>query len=48
MSKLVQVQTKLLKIIEINPREARHKMLNHYNNLFRDRRVELYNPLLTR
>jgi predicted amidohydrolase len=33
----------LLKIVEINPREARHKTLNRYNNLFRDRRVELYN-----
>ena len=31
-----------LKIVEINPREARHKTLNRYNNLFRDRRVELY------
>ena len=32
----------VLKIMEINPREARHKTLNRYNNLFRDRRVELY------
>jgi len=32
-----------LKMVEINPREARHKTLNRYNNLFRDRRVELYN-----
>jgi predicted amidohydrolase len=31
-----------LKILEINPREARHKMLNRYNNLFKDRRVDLY------
>jgi predicted amidohydrolase len=33
----------VLKIIEINPREARHKTLNRYNDLFKDRRVELYN-----
>ena len=32
-----------LRILEINPREARHKTLNRYNNLFRDRRVALYN-----
>jgi predicted amidohydrolase len=32
-----------LKIVEFNPREARHKTLNRYNNLFRDRRTELYN-----
>jgi predicted amidohydrolase len=32
-----------LKILEIHPREARHKTLNRYNNLFRDRRVGLYN-----
>jgi predicted amidohydrolase len=31
-----------LKMVEINPREARHKTLNRYNNLFRDRRVGLY------
>lgn len=34
-----------LKILEINPREARHKTLNRYNNLFRDRRTDLYRIL---
>jgi len=33
----------VLKIVEINPKEARQKRLNRYNNLFEDRRMELYN-----
>jgi predicted amidohydrolase len=32
----------MLKILEINPREARKKKLNRYNDLLRDRRGEVY------
>jgi len=34
-----------LKIVEINPREARHKALNRFNHLFLDRRTDLYRAL---
>ena len=37
-----------LKILEINPREARHKSLNRYNNLLLDRRTDLYNNVRSR
>lgn len=32
-----------LKVVQINPREARQKALNRYNNLVFDRRIDLYN-----
>jgi predicted amidohydrolase len=32
----------ILKILEVDPREARRKRLNRYNQLIRDRRTELY------
>ncbi len=35
-----------LKIVEIDPTQARNKMITANNHLFLDRRVELYNPLL--
>jgi len=33
----------VLKILEFDPREARRKRINRYNDLIRDRRPELYN-----
>ena len=32
--------------IDINPQEARNKVLNPFNDLFKDRRTEYYRPLL--
>lgn len=37
-----------LKILEINPREARNKTLNRFNHLFLDRRTDLYRALSSR
>jgi hypothetical protein len=31
-------------VVEIDPAEAADKVLNPYNDLLKDRRVELYNP----
>ena len=31
-------------VVEIDPAEAADKVLNPYNDLLRDRRIELYNP----
>lgn len=33
-----------LVVLDIDPREARHKFLNRYNDLLRDRRADLYLP----
>jgi predicted amidohydrolase len=30
-------------IVEINPKEARNKRINSYNDLFRDRKTKIYN-----
>jgi predicted amidohydrolase len=37
-----------LRILEIDPREARDKALNRYNHLLRDRRADLYNNVGSR
>jgi predicted amidohydrolase len=37
-----------LKMVEINPREARHKTLNRFNHLFLDRRTDVYRTLSSR
>ncbi len=34
-----------IKIVDINPLEARNKNINEYNHLFKDRRTELYKDL---
>ena len=36
-----------VKVVEINPKAADSKRINKYNDLWLDRRVDLYNPLLS-
>lgn len=35
-----------VQVVEINPKLAENKEINEYNNLFKDRRIDLFHPLI--